>query len=255
MTLSQKIARWLASNGRSQRWLATAIGVSANAVSKIVAGGDTSYRTAFQIAQVFGVSVSWLLDDTSDWPPQERTGVIELSDFQLLHELHRRCDVIEGGVRKFMARLSDARLGRLERLASKKTPATTEQRELNQGLEDILLHELAGTRLDMLIDRMSSVTNEEYNSGVPLLDGRRATEHPHLLVAYLEFLKRTKRLSPAARGWAGTDLRELESIADIYRRSPLAGLDISSDPAPRGKTKDEKPRKKPSKSADSEGSA
>ncbi len=67
MTPGEKIRRLLVESRRSQRWLAGRVRMSANAMNKIIAGGDTSVQFGIRISNVLDVSTDWLWSD-ADWP-------------------------------------------------------------------------------------------------------------------------------------------------------------------------------------------
>lgn len=70
MEFGEKIAELLARQERSQAWLARSVGLTQSAISKILAGGETSFRNALGIAKALGVPVEWLVEDKAEWPPR-----------------------------------------------------------------------------------------------------------------------------------------------------------------------------------------
>lgn len=78
MIRGDRIRALLASQGKSQADLARAIGVSAQAVSKIVNGGTTDTAKLYQIARFLGTSPEYLTGESDDDAPKA-----ELSDKRL----------------------------------------------------------------------------------------------------------------------------------------------------------------------------
>lgn len=101
MIIGDRIRQLIAERGTSQAALARNIGVSSQAVSKMVLGGTTDSPKLYQIAKFLGTTPEYLTGETDDpsspppgghkgpglAQPQEKQDVVELQQFDLAYGL------------------------------------------------------------------------------------------------------------------------------------------------------------------------
>jgi transcriptional regulator with XRE-family HTH domain len=94
MKIGRKVSETLRDRRRTQRWLADAVCVSPAAISKIVAGGSTSYLIAGRIAAALQVPLTWLYNDHRSGPPPPIDDLGSVPDEALFQEIIRRKQLV-----------------------------------------------------------------------------------------------------------------------------------------------------------------
>lgn len=202
MTFGAKVARFLSERQRTQRWLARKVFTSPNTISKVVNGGNTSYRTAQKVARVLEVDANWLLDDRLEWPPPLQPSLANIGQQELVAELARRRELVRKDMRNIAAKFSAERLAHLDRIASWKRFSEAQQVELQQALRDLLTYSALETQLEWLDpDAVHPTTKlarvekllEGYTHLSAALDGMRDERKTGLLASPLAAQRAAKR--------------------------------------------------------------
>lgn len=188
MKQKEKFRRLLEAKGWTKAELARQADVNVRSMTNVTSGiSEPGVRMALQLARALGVSADWLFDDNADWPPVEAASVRLASDMELIEDLARRRDLVLRDAAALLRKLPRRRLKRLNQLAATKERTEAEDRELAEGVQDLVNATSVANRLTWF----------EPNSVYP--PGRRI-DQVYSLIFDLEALRDLyDRVEPSAR--------------------------------------------------------